>query len=533
MSLHPLGPARRATTLAGLLRTVIAACLALLMGGCAVLQRDVPRSSTQAWAGPAQTNLGQAAAAQLSAQPAASGFYILDSGLDALSMRAGLADSAQRTLDLQYYALHEDTSTQLLIHRVVRASKRGVRVRLLVDDLYAVGKDLHLAALASGPNIEVRVFNPFMLRGPFGLSRLFEFLGDTTRLNRRMHNKLWIADNAAAIIGGRNLGDTYFDVGSDFNFCDLDVLVVGTVVRGLSRGFDEYWNSAWSVPIEAFVAEHTDAQTFSRFEDELESRVRSFSDTAYARALRDVQLGPKLLDGQLQLTPASAVAFHDPPGKTEPGLVAESISSRLRALVENARSEVILISPYLIPSQRGIETLKAATQRGVKVRALTNSLATTDVPVVHAGYARVRPELLGLGVELHELRPNERPHTQGPWIPEVSNASLHTKAIVVDRRYVLVGSMNLDPRSRHINTEVAVLIDSTVLGARLGALFEEAVQPTRAFRVLLAAGEPSSTALVWLAEDDGKIIFQNEEPASASRRFVSEFLHAFTPDELL
>jgi putative cardiolipin synthase len=523
--------------LAALMRATGAACLALLMGGCAIMPRDVPRPWTQAWSDPAQTDLGQAAAAQLSAQPGASGFHVLDSGLDALSMRAGLADSAQRTLDLQYYALLEDTTTQLLIHRVVRAAQRGVRVRLLVDDLYAAGKDLHLAALASGPNIEVRVFNPFMRRGPFGLSRLVEYLGDTVRLNRRMHNKLWIADNAAAIIGGRNLGDAYFDVSDDFNFCDLDVLAVGPVVRGLSLGFDEYWNSAWSVPIEAFVTERADAQTFGRFEDELESRLRGFSDTVYARALRDVQLGPRLLAWQLPLTPASAVALYDPPIKISPDPVAEAapstISSQLRALVENARHEVILISPYLIPSQRGIEALKAAAQRGVKVRALTNSLATTDVPVVHAGYARVRPELLALGAELHELRPYERPHTQRRWIPVVSNASLHTKAIVVDRRYVLVGSMNLDPRSRHINTEVAVLIDSTVLGASLRALFEEAVHPTRAFRVLLSAGEASSKALVWLAEDDGKVVRQDEEPASASRRFVSELLHLFTPDELL
>ncbi|MCC6196624.1 MAG: phospholipase D family protein [Burkholderiales bacterium] len=488
-------------------------------------------------ADPAQTDLGQAAAARLSAQPGASGFHVLDSGLDALAMRAGLADAAQRTLDLQYYALIADTTTQLLIHRVIRAAKRGVRVRLLVDDLYAVGKDLHLAALASGPNIEVRVFNPFMRRGPFGLSRLAEFLGDTVRLNRRMHNKLWIADNAAAIIGGRNLGDAYFDVSDNFNFCDLDMLAVGPVVRELSLGFDEYWNSAWSVPIEAFVTERTDAQTFGSFEDELEDRLRSFSDSVYARALRGVPLGPRLLAGQLPLAPASAVALYESPAKMASDVVGDaapsSIAWQLRALVENAKYEVILISPYLIPSQRGIKILKAAAQRGVKVRALTNSLATTDVPVAHAGYARVRPELLALGTELHELRPYERPHAQRLWIPEVSNASLHTKAIVVDRRYVLVGSMNLDPRSRHTNTEVAVLIDSTALAASLRTLFEEAVHTTRAFRVQLSAGEVSSRSLAWLAEDDGKIVRRSAEPASASRRLVSELLYLFTPDELL
>ena len=520
-----------------LVRTLTTACLAVLLFGCASVQRDVPRALTHAWAEPEQTALGLAAAAQLSAHPGASGFHLLDSGLDALSMRAGLADSAQRTLDLQYYALHEDASTQLLIDRVVRAARRGVRVRLLVDDLYAVGKDVHLAALASGPNIEVRVFNPFMRRGAFGLSRLFEFLGDPTRLNRRMHNKLWIADNAAAVVGGRNLGDVYFDVGIDFNFCDLDLLALGPVVRGLSRGFDEYWNSPWAVPIEAFVTAGAEVQDFRRFEEDLETRLRDFGNTAYARALRETPLGPRLLAGQLPLRPAAAFALYDPPAKTSPGGAAEaapsSISSRLRALIETAEHEIILISPYFIPSQDGIEALNAATRRGVRVRTLTNSLATTDVPVVHAGYARVRPGLLAFGAELHEMRPDELPHTQRHWTPDTSNAKLHTKAVVVDRRHLMVGSMNLDPRSRHINTEVAVLVDSSALGIDLGALFDEAVQPARAFRVLLSPGRTSSDALVWMAEDDGKVVRQDEEPASLSRRLLSELLRLFTPDDLL
>jgi putative cardiolipin synthase len=522
---------RRAVT------SLAAAGIALLVAACAVMQRDVARTPTAALQDPAQTMLGRAGAAQLSAYPGRSGFRLLDSGLDALSMRGGLADGAQRTLDLQYYALHEDTSTQLLIDRVVQAARRGVRVRLLVDDLYAVGKDLHFAAFASGPNIEVRVFNPFMRRGAFGLSRLFEFLGDVDRLNRRMHNKLWIADNAAAVIGGRNLGDVYFDIGADFNFCDVDVLALGPVVRALSRGFDEYWNSAWSVPIEAFATGGMDAQAFDQFAAELEERLRGFRDTAYARALRELPLGARLLAGQVPLTPAAAIALYDPPSKVSEDGSADAapspISLRLRALVEGAQHEIILISPYFIPSPAGIETLKSAVRRGVRVRILTNSLSTTDVPVVHAGYARQRPELIALGAELHEMRPDELPHAGRPWVPGISNAKLHTKAVVVDRRQVMLGSMNFDPRSRLINTEVAVSIDSAALGMDLGELFDEAVQPTRAYRVELSPGEAGSRAVVWVAEDEGKDVRRGEEPASLWRRLLSELLRLFTPDDLL
>jgi len=509
----------------------------LLINGCATARRDVPRPRSEAWPAPAQTALGRAVQPQLSGAPGSSAFHVVDSGVDALGLRAGLADAARHTLDLQYYTLHEDATTQLLIQRVLQAARRGVRVRLLIDDLYAVGRDLNLAALAAAPGIEVRVFNPFLRRGAFGLSRLFELAGDLERLNRRMHNKLWIADNAAAIIGGRNLGDVYFDAGTDVNFSDLDLLVAGPVVGELSRSFDAYWNDPLSVPIEAFVAADPGPADAAAFERRLERNLQAFQDGAYARALRDSRLGPRLLSSELPLVAAPATAIYDPPAPPPP--IGSSpapgvFPPRFRELIDSARFEIVLVSPYFIPSEAGIEALGAAMRRGVKVRLLTNSLASTDVPVVHAGYANVRSRLLAKGVEVHEMRPTALPGQPPAWrIAGSSSASLHAKAIIVDQKRVLVGSMNLDPRSRQGNTEVAVQIESPALGEQLARLFDTAMTPAHAFRVRLAVDPAYDGALTWDAEDDGRAVQHDAEPASLWRRMLSRVLGWLVPEYLL
>jgi len=521
-----------------LLAIISTLCLTVTLVGCAGLRRDVPRPPSEAWLHPEDTALGRALGDQIAEHAGQSGFYLLGTGLEALSMRAGLAENTQRTLDLQYYTLQEDVTTQLLLYRVLRAAHRGVRVRLLIDDMYAVGRDFDLASFSLHPNIEVRLFNPFLSRGPLGLSHLFEFLGDAARLNRRMHNKLWIADNAAAIVGGRNLGDEYFDAHSEVNFSDLDVLATGPVVRDLSRSFDEYWNSEWAVPVEAFVFNPPGPEQLAGFERTLKARLEGFRDTVYARALRETRLGPQLLAGQLAIKPARATALYDSPAKVlgsganEPS--RQIFASRLRTMVEAAEKEVILISPYFIPSERGIGVLSALARRGVRVRILTNSLASTDVPVVHAGYARVRNRLLAAGVELFEMRPNEPPHAGRRWRPGASSgASLHAKAVMIDQRRVLIGSMNLDPRSRMLNTEVAVLLESAQIGADLATLFEEAVQPAHVFRVVLTGVEPESATLLWITKEDGKEVHYDQEPAGVWRRFFSSVLGSLAPDELL
>lgn len=509
------------------------------LAGCATPRADVPHPASQAWGQPEDTALGRAYAPQLAQRPGHSGLHALASGLEALSARAALADAAQRTLDLQYYILRADESTELLMARVWRAAQRGVRVRLLVDDLDALGKDLDLATLASFPRIEVRVFNPFSVRGPFGLSHLLEVLGDGQRLNRRMHNKLWVADNAMAVLGGRNLGDEYFDASDNVNFSDLDVLAAGPVVREVSASFDAYWNSEWAVPIEAFVRQRPDDTRRQSLAAALQERLTGFRDTAYGRAVRETGLGRALRQGSLPLTLAPAQALADPPSKVEapagdappPGPLAQ----RIRPLVAAARHELILISPYFIPSDEGIAGMAALVKRGVRVRVLTNSLASADtVPLAHAGYSRKRGALLAAGVELHEMRPDADAAAARRHIQPSLGAYLHTKAIVVDREHVLVGSMNLDPRSRLTNTEVGLLIDSPAFGAIVGQLFDDAVQPARAFRVTRREGPPDAVLLRWTTQDDGRPVDHDIEPlAGWWKRALSVLLQALAPEELL
>jgi putative cardiolipin synthase len=518
---------------------VTALCVAIALMGCASPRRDVAREPSTAWPHPEETALGRDFGRQLAAHPGQSGFYLLDSGMDAFVLRAALAENAQRTLDLQYYMVHADTTTQLLLYRVLHAADRGVRVRLLLDDLYALGQDIDLATFAAHPNIEVRLFNPFLRRGGWGLSQLLEFIGDSARLNRRMHNKLWIADNAAAIVGGRNLGDEYFDASGADSFTDVDILAAGPVVRDISRSFDDYWNSEWAVPVEAFVATTPAPERLAEFQSALEARLNGFRDSDYAAALRETaRLGLQLRSGQLPLTPANAVAVYDKPAKISRENSAASPSSlftsRVRPLIEAAEREVILISPYFIPSEDGIEILSALARRGVRVRILTNSLASTDyVPLAYTGYARRRAGLLAAGLELYEMRPETADAGRDRRPGASSGTYLHTKAIVVDRKVVLVGSMNLDPRSRLSNTESAVLIESGAFGDQLGALFDKAVHPTRTYRVALAGPEPGATTLVWITEDDGKEVRYDQEPAGFWRRLSSKLLGAFAPDDVL
>jgi putative cardiolipin synthase len=508
---------------------------ALLLAGCATLRSDVERVPSQAWPHLEDTSLGREATARLAASPGDSAFLLLDSGMDALTARAALAEAAEHTLDLQYYIVRESATTQILIHRVLRAAERGVRVRLLVDDLSAAGKELHLDILAAHPNIEVRVFNPFLFRGPLGLSQFFEFIGSAERLNRRMHNKVWIADNVAAVVGGRNLGDEYFGADSALNFADLDLFAVGPVVRELSKSFDAYWNSESAVPIEAFVASKPSPEQVAQFGTALAERVEEFRDTGYAQALREAHFGKQLRQFELPLAIAPAEVLYDDPAKPVPPgeeVAPSAVSPRIHPHVESAEREVLLISPYFIPSERSVATLTGLAHRGVRVRVLTNSLASTDVPAAHAGYARYRARLLAGGVELYEMSPLQPQEGAGHRFGS-SGSSLHAKAIVVDRRFVALGSMNLDPRSRRHNTELAVLVESAELGKRVADLFEEGVRPAHAYQVELADPNSVDAGLAWLTKESGKPVRYTSEPASFGKRFSAGVLSIFAPEDML
>ena len=354
------------------LALTIGALAAVLGTGCSSPRHDVERPVSHALKQPAETFLGRTQAAQLAATPGQSGFHLLVSGQEAFLARAAMAEAAERTLDLQYYIVGEDATATLLLQRALRAAQRGVRVRLLIDDMYAVGRDFDLATLAAQRNVEVRVFNPFLRRGPLGLLWLLEYLGDSTRLNRRMHNKLWIADNALAVIGGRNLGDAYFDVREESKFADLDLLAGGPVVAGISRSFDAYWNGEWAVPIEAFLGEPPASAQLRQLLSRMVARAEEFRATDYAETLRATDLGRLLRAGGLPLAPAIASALYDDPAKPQEGTdgTRGRILSVLRAAIEAAQREVILISPYYIPSERGAgRAARRAVRRGRGARS--------------------------------------------------------------------------------------------------------------------------------------------------------------------
>ena len=333
---------------------VTLAVLALLATGCATIRRDVPVVPSQSWDGPEETALGRDYTRELAAYPGQSGIYVLDDGREAFVARAALAEAAEHTLDMQYYYIGEDATADILILRLIRAAQRGVRVRLLLDDLYAVRHNHDIATLAGHPKIEVRLFNPFATRGGMGFARLLEFLGDTARLNRRMHNKAWIADNAIAVIGGRNLGDQYFEAHPDNNFADLDLLIAGPVVRQLSRSFDDYWNGESAAPAEAYLPAKPDVQAFAAFEAELVARLEKFRDTGYARAVRETTLAGYARARKFPLTPATAAAYSDRPQvdvAPAPREPTGMVQTKLRPLIESAKKEVAIISPYFIPSE--------------------------------------------------------------------------------------------------------------------------------------------------------------------------------------
>ena len=467
------------------------------------------------------------------AAPRDSNLRLLITGQEAFAARAALAELAEHTLDLQYHLVTHDDATTLLLQRLLHAAQRGVRVRLLVDDLATALPESDLAALSLHANVQVRLFNPFRSRGE--VSRLLELMGNPKRLNRRMHNKLWIGDNAAAVIGGRNLGAAYFDTSPHEGFSDLDLLVAGPVVREASISFDSYWNSRWAVPLGLVVALPADpAQALH----DLDARATAYQTGEYVRLLRDIEFGRKLRYGPLPMTTTPAHILADPPTPDADAIDEaagdpRTIFRALRAAVTTAQREVIMVTPYLVPSERGLGVLCSLAGRGVAVRVLTNSLASTDVPAVHSAYARYRPRLLACGVQLFELRPASAVDTATRRRLS-SHGSLHAKAIVIDRHWLLMGSMNLDPRSRRLNTEVALQTDSADIGGQLAALFDESVTLDQVWQVVLERPGDSKSAVAWNGLVDGQPSAEADEPgASAWRQWSATLLGWLIDEELL
>jgi len=504
-------------------RLLLATAVALLAASCGVSFHDAPRTPSHALKhAPTRGVAGQLEAAA-ARHPGKSGFAVLGGNREAFTDRVALADFAQETLDVQYYIWSADTAGLLLADHLVRAAERGVRVRFLLDDVNFKKRDSATAAIAAHPNIEVRIFNPHRYRN----NRTTEFVMNFGKLNKRMHNKIMVMDNAAAIVGGRNIADEYFGLGESFNNRDLDIAAVGPVVRDLSATFDQFWNSESAVPIEAFVRDQPTMDDFRRQVATMRSNIRP------ERYPFPVDQDVSELKGRIgeimdELVWAEGEVLYDTYDSTQGRDPEGKMNRRLHAEVAAARSRVDIEAAYFVLRDPGIATIRELTERGVTVRVLTNALAGNDVVAAQAGHTRRRPQVIRAGAEVHELRP-DAPAMLSQVAPQArdSRAALHTKTLVIDDETSFVGSFNLDPRSADINSEIGLLVHSEEFAKQVRAFLDEGVRPENAYRVTL--DEQGRT--LWTTEIDGETRTCSVDPETTFGRRTMNRLLTLLPIE--
>ncbi|MGE0315833.1 MAG: phospholipase D family protein [Lautropia sp.] len=511
--------------------------LTLMTAGCALPQPTPERPASQVIdrALTRDTRLGRLLAQRFPDAVSRDSVLALSEPLEAFAARARLARAADRTLDVQYYLWRDDTTGTLMLRELLDAAERGVRVRLLLDDHGAEGLDRIMLDLARHPSISVRLFNPFAVRSP----RWVNYLGDFRRLNHRMHNKAFIADNRVAIVGGRNIGDEYFGAPDEPQFADLDLATVGPVVDEVSADFDRFWASASAYAPRSVLPprEQADGSTL----EEALARIRN-GESARDYLARLADAGPRadLFADPARWEQAAVEYLGDPPSKVA-GVAPEGtlIAAQLRRSIGTPRRTLDIVSPYFIPSPAGVARLRALAADGVRVRVLTNSLAATDISAVHAGYAPLRRTLLEAGIALYELRPTPGSPGigEGPGAHDErrrggvtrSAASLHTKIFAVDGRRVYVGSFNLDPRSTWLNTENGVVVDSPALARGIDEAFDAFI-PRRHWRVVLA----DDGALEWVEQGEAaKRVWRTEPGTDWCTRLWIDFLSLLPIEGLL
>ena len=475
---------------------------------------------------PRATRLGQFFGPAADQHPGLSGFSLLDHGREAFIVRLALCDLAERSLDMQYYVWDGDTTGRIIIDRVMKAAARGVKVRLLIDDPYYKANDPVIAALDAHADVEIRLFNPFTNRR---WSRL-DFIRDFRRVNRRMHNKLMVTDNAAAIVGGRNIGDIYYGVNTIANYRDLDVLAGGPVVSDLSRVFDRYWHSRSTVPIAAIVDRVYGAADLDAILIRLRDEIAA-ADYPYPIDQDLDNLAARGAELRNDLVWAHGQIIADDPDAVARGEDSDQVVTFIRERVARLRKELLIESPYFVLPAQAQATVKALRERHVRVRVLTNSLASNDMLAAHSGYAKTRRRLLENGMDLYELRPDTDAFRSG-WSPLSgrSPAALHTKAMVFDGEAVLIGSFNLDPRSAVINTEASLYIESQALAERLTAYMATGVVPANSYRVFI----DRYSSIIWETVMDGHTVRHRDEPGTGfRRRFVANLLKLLPIDSQL
>ena len=508
-----------------------------LVSGCASLPQRPPLAAEYAIPDVTETWLARVAAAALPADSeGASGFRLLPEGETAFNARVALARRAQKSIDAQYYLIQNDQTGLQFLRELRDAAARGVRVRLLVDDLYAAGEDTLLAGLAAHPNVQVRVFNPLPARAGSFAHRLLFSLHEFGRINHRMHNKLFIADGSFAVSGGRNIGDEYFMHGAAANFIDLDVLSTGPVVRELSRVFDTYWNSEQVYPIGRIATEALPPERArSRF-DELIGRAGADIAERPRDVLGHASVAQELDSSELTLVFGRARVFADSPDKVH-GLTAatwgQTVTDQTLRVFAAAREEVNIASPYFVPGERGMAIIRAvgATEENGRLTLVTNSLGSTDEPMVYRSYARYRLAMLQAGVRIYEISPSLTQHSGKLGNFGRSLGRLHAKVATIDHKTVFIGSMNLDARSARANTELGMVIDSPKLAQDISQLFRTGIVHG-AYRLRLSSDREH---IEWVQTDtQGTQTVHTREPDDdALLRLKLWLLSPFVSDELL
>jgi putative cardiolipin synthase len=490
-----------------LFRIAAITLLLLSAAGCATIDYDYPRTESYFLPDTSDTYLGKEIEPDVAQYPPdQSGFYPINDGVEALAARLLMAQRAEKSIDVQYYLIKNDIVGRAFIYVLLLAADNGVRVRLLLDDMFTSGYDVGMAALHSHPNFEIRIFNPFH-RGAAGRAK--SAVTGFGRINRRMHNKSFTVDNQITIIGGRNIADEYFGAREDAKFGDLDVVGVGPVVQDVSNMFDTYWNHPTALPVPAFVNELEDPEAeLNALRLRLADSLEDIRESKYAEAVRSKVLAYIETDAVVFEWATYKLVVDSPDkGIKAKAQEADSITTPLIGSLNSAERELIILSPYFVPLKDGIEGLVELQRRGVQVTVITNSLAANNQFTVHGGYAPSRKPLLEAGVKIYEMRPDA--DVEGTEFIDArgAKATLHTKAFIVDDREVFIGSFNFDPRSANLNTELGVIIRDPELALVYTVLIEEAL-PKQTFEVFLN----EKGKLRWRGFEDGEEVIYDKEP---------------------
>ncbi len=510
-----------------------------LLAACSSLPTDFEKLPSYALEADSENHLISELQELLNENPEKSGFRTLELGEEAFVSRIRLIDSASTSLDLQYYIWHDDLTGRTMHNQLLAAADRGVRVRILLDDLDTAGKDRILRLIDSHPNVEIRVFNPFANRA----RRLGDFIGDTRRINRRMHNKTLTADNIVTIFGGRNIGDEYFSADKDVGFGDMDALAIGPIAGEVSAQFDLYWNSEWSYPIAAFEwKEPLEQADFKAFREKSDQYLEEARQSAYGDILRQYEMTTMKSITELKFVWSTWLLAYDQPSKVEANKVSAEthLAPKLQMGMDKTQRDLIIVSPYFVPGDEFTGYLVSLVDRGVRVRILTNSLQANDVSMVHAGYMRYGEDLVAGGVELFEFKADankvvrKENRESGAENKEkrrigASKASLHAKFFSFDETYLFIGSFNLDGRLLALNSELGAYYASPEEAKLLSQEFDEMILQIAYQLTLDESGD-----LQWTTERNGEeLVFFKEPDTTWWKRFSTGFLSIIVPESQL